>query len=133
MIDAAKYRNKNSRDENTIIVSKIGIVVTNTKRKAPPAKGDGTAQTPSSWKPPLCKGGAQRKPHLLVKPPVCKGRWHGVSCAGGIVSHTADLESCEMIALQSLTRFAGAPFTQGGLMRYGASRELPLLGGAFKL
>ena len=39
------------------------------------------------------------------KPPLCKGRWHGEAVTEGLFAKKAK---------QSPTRFAGAPFTQGG-------------------
>jgi len=39
--------------------------------------------------------------------------------------------SCKMIVLQSLNRFATAPFAQGGLLKLNAERELSLLGSLF--
>ena len=75
---------------------------------------------------PLCTRGPTITIQLL-KPPLCKRRWHGVSRDGGIVYAKLPIyKSCKMIALQSLTRCAGAPFAQGSLFGC-AVQELSLL------
>ena len=74
-----------------------------------PVKGSGTEYAKRKRLP------RQRDCLHQPKPPLCKGRWRGVSRVGGIVSKTLLCMSFKMIAEQSPTRSAGAPFAQGGL------------------
>ena len=61
------------------------------------------------------------------KPPLCKGRWHGVSRDGGIVPAIIlhDLQ-IDRFTIQSLSRYATAPFAGGSLFMFGIMRQLPM-------
>ena len=83
---------------------------------------------------------------IIICPPLCKGRWHGdgvprsefMSFGGSRLAVTEGLFYYVLPRVQSLSRFATAPFTQGSLRCSGNCAKLKLFGttstaGGFRL